>query len=174
MTKKKPVEAKQLEKISDQLFTPRNIHKKYKAKLHNKVKDNLMYNMENITDADIIKLCGSNKLNEWLAEPGFRDWLLDNNEYADRLEYLNNLALDRIEGILLGDSSDKDALNAAKLLMEASGRMAAHKQKQEFADKAIQSMSEDQLRKYLEGKGVKVSDVIEAEQLTEGNVDGDK
>ena len=54
------------------------------------------------------------------------------------------------------EAKDKDKLNAVKLMLEASGRMANRNQKVVYADKELQSMDEAEIKGFLERQGVRI------------------
>lgn len=148
-----------IEAALDDVFVPTSEMRKAKARFVNSIKGKLFIEPENLTQAELIKYSKTKKIVEWIKEDGFLAWLNDKNEQSDRMEYLTTLAFDRIEAILTGDSSDKDALNAAKLLIEAQTKAKQSDQRDKFLDRAISSMDAAQLESFIQKQGAQVIDV---------------
>ena len=110
--------------VEDIIFQPTADQRKVKAALWAVVADNPIHSPDSITAEDIIKVTGDTRVRRWMKEsPLFREWLLNKDEFRQRLEYHAHLALDRLEKILSDDNAHASAqVQAAKLIIEAANK----------------------------------------------------
>ena len=163
---KKISKTTEIAEISDSLFNPTLAMRKAKAKFLNAIKNRNILDSSSLSNSEISKLCKTPQIKNWLSEDGFKDWLLEAGETEERVEYLSQAALDRLESILLGDSSDKDAIQAAKMILEIKFKHSAPKEV--VKDKAIENMTAEQLEQYIRKMQVKANTIdavlIESEE----------
>lgn len=101
-----------------------------------------------------LQVTGETRLRQWWSTPGFRSWFSNRDEFRQRVEYLANLALDAIEDILLDGDANPAARNAAaKLMIEAAGKLPKGAGQEKFADEHIQGMDRRQLEQFLRKNG---------------------
>jgi hypothetical protein len=104
---------------------------------------------ETLSLADIARVIKDNRLDKWYSEDGFKEWLLNRDEAAERLDYLFNLGLDKIEEIFLNpDSNPNAAVNAFKQISALAGKEPV--KKTGFTDEDIQRMDPQKLKAYIE------------------------
>jgi len=111
--------------------------------------------MDEVSCAEVIRVTGDQRLHRWWKKPGFKEWFRGKDEWAVRVEYLNQLGLDTAEDILTSD--DPKSVNAKvaliKALMEAGGKVSRGKD-DKLLDEAISKMNKVQLANFLKKGGV--------------------
>lgn len=109
------------------------------------------------------KLTRSAALAGWWQRPGFKDWFLSGDTVGEQLQWLEHLALEAIQDLLLNtDPKAQGArLSAAKLVAEMTGRLSKAPQAsaEDKKRKAIDSMSREQLTELLESQGIRIEQV---------------
>ena len=133
------------------IFYPKDGHRKVKAAFWAVVADNPIHAPETLTAEQLVQITGESRAKKYLKEPGFREWLLNKDEFRQRLEYIAQLALDRLESILTDDDEHSSAqVAAAKLIMEAASKMPRKQQAEiVYADARIQEMPRKELEEYI-------------------------
>lgn len=103
--------------------------------------------------ATALQFSGDKRISQWWDIPGFQDWFLNRDEFRQRMEYLSNLALDQLEGILTsGVVASSDKLSAIKLIMQVAEKVPTNKAAEtEGVDAMIAKMSKVQLEEYIRG-----------------------
>lgn len=144
-------ELKLAEVAEDLLYVPSAEERRVKAALWAVVAENPIHDPESMTVEDIVKVTGDNRVRRWWKQPQFRDWLLNKDEFKQRLEYQAHLALDTLERILSGtDPKMANAqVQAAKLIIEAANRMPQRWTKEIWGDERIQKMDKLQLKEFI-------------------------
>lgn len=106
---------------------------------------------EPVTLARALQVTGQTRLTHWWKLTGFKEWFNNKDEYRQRLEYLNQLALDKAEELLYDDNPKTASARVSliKTLMEAGGKMAAKQKEVKLLDEVIQKMDRQQLEAYL-------------------------
>lgn len=113
-----------------------------------------MADSRNVSLAQALEVTQAPQLRKWWAEDGFQDWFLNREEAKERLQYLFQKGLDAAENILDNPEANANAkANILKLLAEMTGHLTK-KPVDRFADEQVNKMSEEQLKAYLEKKGV--------------------
>lgn len=138
------------EVVDEIIFRPRADQRRMKSALWVILADNPLMSADTITPEDIIKLTNERRVRKWWSEPGFREWLMNQDEFRQRLEYHAHLALDRLEAILMDDDAHASAqVQAAKLIIEAANKMPPRVTREVYADERIQTMDRRQLEEYI-------------------------
>jgi hypothetical protein len=107
---------------------------------------------ENMTLAAATQMGGDRKLSRWWSMPGFSDWWQNKEEFKQRMEYLAQLALDTLEGVLSDPDANTTAkVNSAKLVLEAANKMPK-KQAEESVDHKLAGMSRNELEDYVRSR----------------------
>jgi len=146
------LETKLAEIITDITFIPTPEQRRVKAVLWTALTDNPAHDTARITRDLAVQLTGDSRVGRWWdKEAGFRDWLQNKDEFRQRVEYLTQMALDTLEGVLASqDAKTASArVNAAKLLLEVANKMPQKYQKEIYHDERIQKMSANELREYI-------------------------
>ena len=155
--------------VESKEFRPTDNLRKMKIQYHRILaKDPLLRNKNKL--ADVAKVVGRQRtLERYWNQPNFLEWWFDAEEYNDKLELLNYRVIDKLlETIESPDLSPKDLINLSKLAVEASGRIAMHKQRQTVIDQQLQALnsySPEQLEELLENN----SNLIEGEVADENS-----
>lgn len=133
------------------IFSPREGHRKVKAAFWAVVADNPIHSPESLTAEQLVRITGEGRARKYLTEPGFREWLLNRDEFRQKLEYVAQLALDRLEIILTDEDEHSSAqVAAAKLILEAASKMPKRNQTEpQYADARIQEMGKKELAEYI-------------------------
>lgn len=104
---------------------------------------------ENMTLAAASAMGADKKLSRWWSIPGFSEWWQNREEFKQRLEYMAQLALDTLEGVLLDPDANTTArVNSAKLVLEAANKMPK-KQAEDTVDQRLAGMSRNELEEYV-------------------------
>lgn len=114
---------------------------------------------EEVTLASALSLTGDARLTSWWNRPGFSLWFANDTEFEEEMEYLVNRMPHYLRGVL--DDQSKEAspaakVNALKLLAEITSKMPERHKKIVWKDAAIQSMTPDQLRRFIERESRKL------------------
>lgn len=135
---------------SDLTYLPTPEQRKVKSALWARFAENPLGDPSGMSLASVQKLVNDRRIDRWWPVPGFRDWLLNREEFRERVEYLANLALDSLEGILANPEEKGMAkVNASKLLMEIARKMPPKHVKEIYSDKRIGEMDTKQLEEYI-------------------------
>lgn len=110
------------------------------------------------------------KLKQYWGVPGFKEWFSNKDEAREKLEYLFMLASSAMEQVLLDPGANANAkANIFKNLAEMTGRLTkGGKEADKFSDDQVNKMSEEELRKFIQKKGVTVSAKYSVKPTTEG------
>lgn len=96
---------------------------------------------------------GDSRISQWWDLPGFRDWFTNSEEFRQRVEYIAQLALDELEGVLTDPAARSgDKLTAAKMALEVGGKFPGRKgdsSEGKYADEHIAAMSRAELETYV-------------------------
>lgn len=114
-------------------------------------------NPHKMTTMEIAQTVRDNRLMNWWAIPGFKDWFLNSTEHIERLEYLFSLALDAAEDVLLTDDPKAATakVNMVKIIAELAKKMPS-KEVNSFKDDKIAKMSKEEIEAYLAEQGVSI------------------
>lgn len=105
--------------------------------------------------AAALRFAGDKRVAEWWDTPGFPEWFGNSTDFAQRVEYLAQLALDEIEHILAGTGANSlvvkptDRLAAAKMVLELGRKFPNSQASGQYLDAKIAEMSRAQLEEYI-------------------------
>jgi hypothetical protein len=160
---RKSSQGKELKKIASELiYTPTTSERKLKAKFWAKAAENPLISFgegQSITLEQVRKMAGGGaKLEKAWTNPSFRNWFLDIEDGKAKLEYLFDLGLDAIEGLLLSDDPKTSSakVNALKLLADLTGKIK-RADNTNGLQKAIASADKASLEALFESAGLSVS-----------------
>lgn len=152
-----------MKKLATELvYTPTTAERKLKAKFWSKAAENPLVAIgegQSVTLDTVKKMAGGGaKLEKAWANPSFKNWFLDIEDGRAKLEYLFDLGLDAIEGILLSDDPKTSAakVNALKLLADMTGKIK-RADNTNGLQKAIASADRASLEALFESAGLSVS-----------------
>ena len=143
---------KNLNNSTELLFKPMPQQRQAKATFWTFVNDSMGgLSPEDITLAKALQITNDNRLNKWWKVPGFSEWFSNKDEFRQRLEYLANLALDKVEDIILADDPKLTSaqVNIIKCLMEVAGKVPARVKEVKYLDEAVSRMDKRQLEAFL-------------------------
>lgn len=104
---------------------------------------------DTMTLAAATSLGADKKLSRWWNIPGFADWWQNKEEFKQRLEYIAQLALDALEGVLLDPDANPTAkVSSAKLVLEAANKMPK-RQAEDSVEQKLAGMSRNELEEYV-------------------------
>lgn len=139
--------------LEEVVFIPTPAMRRTKAAYLAATEENPLLAGQDPTVASVQQVTGDTRITKWWSTPGFRDWFSNRDEFRQRVEYLANLALDTIEDILLDSEANASARNsAAKLMIEAAGKLPKGTEKERYADEQISSMSKKELEQFIRRK----------------------
>jgi len=160
-------------KPSNLIFTPTPSMKRIKARFWTRYQETPTSQISDVTAAEIAKVTGSAGIKNWWSKDGFKDWFLNKNEDKERISYLFDMSLEKLEDMINDPSVNAGVrLNAIKLLAEMNGNIGkSKKQPERFADEQIEKMSESQLIEFIKEKQIKLVEekIIEAETSKDGD-----
>jgi hypothetical protein len=144
----------ELETRQEAEFLPSPSQRAAKSRFWVRYDKALLGEPETLSLAAIARVVKDNRLDKWFSQSGFREWFLNQDEAKERLDYIWNLGLDRIEAILQNDESNPNAqVNAFKQISILAGKEP--QKNQEFTDEDIQRMPKEKLKAYIEKHAVK-------------------
>lgn len=99
----------------------------------------------NVSVEMVVQITNSSSIRTWWSKEGFREWFLNKDEAAERLEYLYMLALDAAEDVLLNPNVPPSArIGLIKIVAQLAGKEPSKDQL--FLDEEIQKMEPARLR----------------------------
>lgn len=154
MARKSPAEQSFIAMVSSVQFHPTPEQRDCKSAFWLALEENPIVDMSRITLAGVMQLTGQPRVEKWWAVPGFKEWFTNKEEFRVRMESATYQALDVLMEIMHNpDANPASRVNAAKLVIEASGKNQSRAQSSEsVSDKKIQAMSEKQLEAYIKSK----------------------
>jgi hypothetical protein len=141
-----------IEQALDSVYVPSVEQRRVKAAFLAAITDDPSVDpTEFVTLARAVQVTGQRKLEHWWKQEGFVAWFNNRDEFRQRLEYLNQLALDKAEEILHDDNPKTASARVSliKTLMEAGGKMAAKQKEVKLLDDVVQRMNRQQLESFL-------------------------
>lgn len=156
-TETKSVTPAQTAKLAGKVvYAPTSSQAQVKAQFWHRFQPGPMATLEDLTLAKAIQITQCNRLRDWWSQPGFLSWFLNKDEAREKMHYLFNQGLDALQEILMNPEANANAkVNSVKLLAEMTGYLTK-KPVERFADDEINSMSKEQVQKYLASRGIKV------------------
>lgn len=101
---------------------------------------------DKVTLAQAVQVTNNSSLNTWWGIEGFKEWFLNKEEAAERIEYLYMLWMDKAEELLLNPEANHNAIvQIGKIIAQLSGRDNQEK----YLDESIQKMSKHQLQSFI-------------------------
>jgi hypothetical protein len=113
--------------------------------------ENPIVDLNAISVAGIVQLVDQPKIEEWWTKAGFSSWFMNREEFRMKLESATFTAISILQDIMLDPDANPSArVNAAKLVIEASGKnLSRNPVVEEVSDSKIQKMSEKELDAYV-------------------------
>ncbi len=168
----KTIQTGKTNKLAKQvLFEPTLPQQKMKARFWTRFQPGPLTDPHHISEEVVAEVTQSPQIKKWWVVPGFKHWFMNHEEERERLRYLFSRSLDTMEEILSNPESNANArANIIKLLAEMNGYVGK-RPVDRFADDAINKMSEDQLKTFLERKGVTIT---QEQVIDAGDKDSEK
>lgn len=141
-----------MDKIASELtYHPESSQRRAKSAFWARFSEAPLCEPEDISLAIALKFSGDNRVSRWWAQDGFKEWFKNRDEFRQRMEYLAQLALDCLEGILVDDGAQTSArVNAAKLIMEVARKTPSKATQEKFLDAQIASMDKKEVDAYIQ------------------------
>lgn len=154
MANKQPSTVEVLDIIVDELtYLPTPEQRKAKSAFWARFSDNPVCEPEDITSALAIRFSGDGRVNKWWNHEGFRSWFQNRDEFRQRMEYLANLAMDRLEEILTISARVPGMagaqIAAGKLIMEVARKTPSKTAAEKFLDESVSKMSKLELEEFI-------------------------
>ena len=138
------------------LFVPKSSQKKAKHLILDK-----WDGVTEMTCDRAVSICGNTSIRKWWSEPGFREWLFNEDSMRARINYLTELSLDSAEDILI----DPEAPPAAKVNMIKVVLAFRHVMEQATpTGPNFENMDKQQLLNLIREKVKQIAPIIDAEQ----------
>ena len=137
----------------------------YKAKFWQRIKNNPLYNLNTVTNADIAELAGDSDLKVQLTNPKFKDWFMDQASNKSLLESGAETAISKLIEIVSYGAADMgngkivkagEQIKAAEIILKMAGYEPVKHQKVEYSDKDINQMSEAQLADFIKSRNATI------------------
>ena len=106
-----------------------------------------------LSNIQIARLAGDQKLTTYLADPSFYDWFMNENSEEDLLKSGAEGAIRCLMDIISGAQEVKSAtaqVTAAKILLDLAGYGNKQQKETVYKDEQIGKMSEDELKDYIQ------------------------
>jgi hypothetical protein len=106
-----------------------------------------------LTNIQIARLAGAQKLTTYLGDPLFHDWFLNERAEEDLIKSGAEGAIKCLMDIISGAQEVKSAtaqVTAAKILLDMAGYGAQQKKEIVYKDAEIGKMTEDELKDYIQ------------------------
>jgi len=138
--------------LAEEVFVPTTEMRKIKQKFWYSWKQGP--SKGDITIAQVINITGCRSVETWAKRPGFKEWLINDQEHGQRLEYLFDIGLDALESLILTGERAGDKLKAIEQVAKLSQKIGKPEAQIRFMDQDIQEMNEKQIDAYLKKLGV--------------------
>jgi hypothetical protein len=130
----------------DGVFVPNQAQRLARARVLTASRNDPLLRPSNMSNEQLAKLTRMpTQCRNWLALDGFKEWLVASTDTEERVEFLLSTWLDEM-GARIDRLSDKDLINAGKLLAEISTKQATRAAQQA---PALDTMSTEQLKKLV-------------------------
>lgn len=140
------------------MYRPKQKHRLAKARLMTAIQSQPLLRLDELSCGKVEQIVGMNLRNEW-RQPGFQEWLLNRNEYEEKLEMLFSLALDAAENIL--QNADPKAQSARvqmiKVVAELANKMPDRWSKKDPIKDTLDSMGKDEIEDLLSKHGLQLT-----------------
>lgn len=147
--------------VDDIVFKPTYEQVQVKAAFWAKFSANPLVDVNAIKLSHIERFVNDSRLKRWWALHGFREWFLNEEEFAQKALAIAHLALGAMEEILTNPDANPSArVNAAKLAIEVANKMPQRWQKTVYLDDQIHKMDRAQLESFLRSKGMAQEKVL--------------
>lgn len=141
---------------SDLTYLPNPEQRKVKEAFWLRFNENPTCEPTHISQSIVEGITGDSRVSRWWSQPGFKEWLRNQEEFRERAATLAHLALDTIHSILINETAQPSArVNAAKLAMEIARKMPQKQTEAKYADEKITEMDKKQLEAYI-SKNMKI------------------
>jgi hypothetical protein len=113
---------------------------------------------DHVSLATALKFGGDRRISQWWDLPGFQDWFSNKDEFRQRVEFLADLALDELYGIIKDKEFNGSAKVAAiKMLMEMGKKLSSKSaDKDQYLDEKVSQMSKEELEKFIRSRTAKL------------------
>lgn len=142
-------------------FQPNKAQQQAKARFWVNYRNNPLTDLDDLTNAELVTLSGTESIRKWKNVSGFESWFFNRQEFTERVEYLAHLSLDALEQVIVNQDPKAQSarVNAIKVVADLANKMPKKESNGagSFMDKAIASMDAVQLQAFLEKQGAKLS-----------------
>lgn len=137
--------------VNDLTYMPSHEQRKLKSAFWIRFNENPVCEPQDITVAMIGRLVTDGRVPKWWAQPGFKEWFRNQEEFRERVESMAHLALDTLMSILITEDPKMSSarVNAAKLLLEIARKIPSKTQVEKTSDDRIGEMDKKQLDAYI-------------------------
>lgn len=138
--------------LQDLTFAPDDEQQRVKAAFWVRQSSDPIADPDKITLAHAQQVTGDCRLARWWPLPGFPEWFCNRQTWREDLEYLLAQAVSALERILksVDPKMSNAQVQAAKLLMEVTGRGAPSRKEVKMIDERVHKMTPQQLREFLD------------------------
>jgi hypothetical protein len=129
-------------------FVPSDEQRRLRARLWTELRNDPLVVPATIGPSRIATITGENRVHAWWADKAFRSWICNRDAALERAELLVDLWLDGMVA-RLAQMSDKDYVQAGKLLMEVARKMP-DRSRPDVAPVQFANKSPEELREFLQ------------------------
>lgn len=139
--------------------------REHKAKFWQRIKNNPLYNLNTISNAEIAELAGDSDLKVQLANPKFKDWFMDQDSNKSLLESGAETAIQKLIEIVSYGAADMgngklvkagEQIKAAEIILKMAGYEPVKHKQIAYSDKDINEMDERQLEEFIKSRNAPV------------------
>jgi hypothetical protein len=151
LNKALPILAKQIEKARDLTsFVPDTAQRQLKSRIWTYYVSADLPPPPELDLATAARLGGDKRISQWWDAPGFQDWLSNKDEFKQRVDYIAQISLDKIEQLLLDPEMSGTAKVALiKMVMDLAGKASKAAPEDKYRDDDLNKMSKEDLEKFL-------------------------
>lgn len=136
-------------------FSPNVTQARAKARLHAQLRERAeTVDFATLSATELAELAGTQRLLQWLREPGFALWLSDRDAYVYDALALRETAVRVVADVLTSDYEPKiltakDKLKAADMLFTLTGAYPSKTKEVRYVDRDLDNMSDDEVQRQL-------------------------
>lgn len=155
----KKAQAKLGQIVEDIVFKPNHDQVLVKSQFWTKFSSNPLVAAEDVGLETAQKFVNDPRLARWWYHSGFREWFLNEEEFAQKILALAYMALGSLEDVLTDPDGNPSAkVNAAKLAFEVANKMPQRWQKTVYLDDQIHKMDKQQLEQFIRQRSLGMGD----------------
>lgn len=142
----------QVIQLADELaYQPTDAQQKVKTAFWARVADSpTMDPQDTLSLASVRQFVSDRRLERWWKELGFKEWFQNRNEFQERVAYLEQKVLSRLEAMLDDpEAQDSAVVACAKIVLDLGKKVSPTNNTTDAFSKKIADMQPDQLEEFI-------------------------